>query len=353
MCSKISLGDEKLDEIIEDIKEKNLARNSFPKLIVGTGLSASFGVHGMSKLSTQLEKNLSRHPDSTIQDLWLKKADDVKQYGLEEGLKSLAPTEERLVEEIRKVTAAFILQEEEKLHKQIANADSGFAKLLKYLKETCSVNYRILDIMTPNYDRIIEIICDSLGIGVITGFEGEVYESFQPWVLKNPEKYYNTKRNFYVRLFKPHGSINWIRKNEIEYLSNDYEVLKKNNEYIEIITPGSSKYEVGLTNNTFRTMREDFNERISDVQKSFSLLIYGYGFNDEHFNTVLFQNSNMNMLILSYEVKGEILDKAINNSHMTIFYQQDKKNYMIYKSEKYEVDVALWDIDKFVETIIG
>lgn len=38
---------------------------------------------------------------------------------------------------------------------------------------------------------------------------------------------------------------------------------------------------------------------------------------------------------------------------MTIFYQQDKKNYMIYKSEKYEVDVALWDIDKFVETIIG
>mgnify|MGYP001851621787 FL=1 len=100
-------------------------------------------------------------------------------------------------------------------------------------------------------------------------------------------------------------------------------------------------------------MREDFNERISDVQKSFSLLIYGYGFNDEHFNTVLFQNSNMNMLILSYEVKGEILDKAINNSHMTIFYQQDKKNYMIYKSEKYEVDVALWDIDKFVETIIG
>lgn len=251
------------------------------------------------------------------------------------------------------VTAAFILQEEEKLHKQIANADSGFAKLLKYLKETCSVNYRILDIMTPNYDRIIEIICDSLGIGVITGFEGEVYESFQPWVLKNPEKYYNTKRNFYVRLFKPHGSINWIRKNEIEYLSNDYEVLKKNNEYIEIITPGSSKYEVGLINNTFRTMREDFNERISDVQKSFSLLIYGYGFNDEHFNTVLFQNSNMNMLILSYEVKGEILDKAINNSHMTIFYQQDKKNYMIYKSEKYEVDVALWDIDKFVETIIG
>ena len=63
MCSKISLGDEKLDEIIEDIKEKNLSRNSFPKLIVGTGLSASFGVPGMSKLSTQLEKNLSSHPD--------------------------------------------------------------------------------------------------------------------------------------------------------------------------------------------------------------------------------------------------------------------------------------------------
>ena len=31
MCIKISLGDEKLDEIIEEIKEKNLSRNSFPK----------------------------------------------------------------------------------------------------------------------------------------------------------------------------------------------------------------------------------------------------------------------------------------------------------------------------------
>ena len=30
MCIKISLGDEKLDEIIEEIKEKNLSRNSFP-----------------------------------------------------------------------------------------------------------------------------------------------------------------------------------------------------------------------------------------------------------------------------------------------------------------------------------
>ena len=353
MCIKLNIGDAKLDEIVEAIKENSLSRNNFPRIIVGTGMSASFGVPGMWKLANELENVLSKHKDSNIRALWGAKAKDIKNSGLEDGLKSITPAESVLVEEIKKITAYYILQEEEKLHDDIRKVDSGFARLLLYLRDTCSVNNRVLDIMTPNYDRIIEMICDRLCIGVITGFMGELYRIFNPNILKNPQKFYNIKDNFYVRLFKPHGSINWVRKGDEEFLTNDFSVLSDNSSYIEIITPGSSKYEVGLINNTFRTMREDFNELISDISRPYSLFIYGYGFNDEHFNTVLFQNENRNMLILSKEVKTDVIKRALKNPHKTVLYEESKKNYIIYKSEKYVIDEALWDINNFANIILG
>ena len=45
-------------------------------------------------------------------------------------------------------------------HRTIYEKDTGFCRLLKYLSGTVSVDKKIIDIMTPNYDRIIEIICD-------------------------------------------------------------------------------------------------------------------------------------------------------------------------------------------------
>ena len=43
----------------------------------------------------------------------------------------------------------------------------------------------------------------------------------------------------------------------------------------------------------------------------FAAAIYGYGFNDDHFDTALFDSFQKNVLILSREVKQEIVDKAI------------------------------------------
>ena len=152
---------------------------------------------------------------------------------------------------------------------------------------------------------------------------------------------------------KPHGSINWVLKDNQEYMINDDYYLSQNSDNIEIIAPGSSKYEAGMLNNTFRLMREDFNELISDVSKPYSLFIYGYGFNDSHFNTVLFQNKNKNVLVLSKEIKSAVIDKALNNPKVTIFFQEDKKEYIIYKGERFEIDRSLWNMDIFAEVFFS
>lgn len=340
------------DEIVEDIKQRNLSRNNMPKLIIGTGLSVIYGIPGMKELAGYLQKEISKSKEYDLKKMWERHYDTIASKGLEIGLADLTPEEMVLVNKIKILTAEYVLNSEEKLHAEILKRDTGFSRLLSYLRQTVSVNKRMIDIMTPNYDRIIEIVCDKLGIGVITGFQGNLYSRFYRNLLKQPTEFYNCRKKTWVRLFKPHGSINWICENNKEYLTNNYNVLKEKTNCIEIVTPGSSKYEISLTNNTFRTMREDFNELL-DMERQNSLLFYGYGFNDAHFDTVFLDSFQRNVLIIAKEVKPEILEKALERKNITVFYCEENKDYMIYKSKKYRCELSLWNIDQFADVFLG
>lgn len=340
------------DDIVEDIKQRNLSRNNMPKVIVGTGLSVIYGVPGMRELAEHLAKELDQSSDKHLKEIWKNHCDEIETNGLEAGLANLTQTENDFVDAIKPITARFILESEEKLHKTILEKDTGFCRLLNYLSGTVSVDKKVIDIMTPNYDRIIEIICDKLGIGVITGFSGSLYGKFNRSLLKQPTEMYNCRKYAWIRLFKPHGSINWISENGKEYLTNDYEILKEKAEYIEIVTPGSSKYKAGMTNNTFRHMREEFNELLNPTD-NYSLLIYGYGFNDDHFDAALFDSFQKNVLILSRDVKQDIINKALDRKNITVFYHEGDNEYMIYRSKKYMLDLPVWDINQFADLFIG
>lgn len=348
----LDIHSDTFDDIVEEIKQKNLSRNNMPKLIVGTGLSVIYGVPGMNELALHLEREIDKSSSKKLKEIWKRHHNNIKKNGLEAGLASLTQEENVLVDAIKPITARYILESEEKLHEKILEKTTGFCKLLAYLSDTVSVCKKMIDIMTPNYDRIIEIVCDSLEIGVITGFNGNLYGKFNKNLLKQPTDVYNCKNRTWVRLFKPHGSINWINEEGNEYLTNDYEVLKAKAEYIEIVTPGSSKYKVGLTNNTFRCMREEFNE-VLNSKENYSLLIYGYGFNDDHFDTALFDSFQKNVLIVSKYVKPEIINRALDRKNITVFYHEDDKECMIYKSKKYTIDMAVWDINQFADLFIG
>lgn len=99
-------------------------------------------------------------------------------------------------------------------------------------------------------------------------------------------------------------------------------------------------------------MREEFNELLNP-EDNYSLLIYGYGFNDDHFDTALFDSFQKNVLILSRDVKQEIIHRALDRKNITVFYHKDDKEYMIYKSKKYWIDLPVWDINQFTDLFIG
>lgn len=357
----MKVNSEEFEPIFMDIKERYLSSTNFPKLIVGTGLSIAMNIPGMSKLAEKLEESFESISDFNLKEQWNSYKCKIQDDGLEAALLDISTSEELFVETIREITSEFILDEEYFQHSKILDEISGFEKLLKYLLRTVSVNNQVIDIMTPNYDRIIELICDKLKLSTTSGFSGNMYQSFNENILRNPYDFFS-KNVPLVRLFKPHGSVNWIKMNEKEYQVNDYKLLKQNKEYIDIITPGGMKYKTGMINSIFRSHREIFNELITDSKKSFSIFIYGYGFNDQHFNTV-FEDTQKDVLVLTRTIKKSFLEKAMKNENWTLFYKYEEsegegeekevENYMVYKGEKYNIDKELWDINVFSDTFIG
>ena len=73
-----------------------------PKLILGTGLSVTYKIPGMYALYEQLSKEFDNCSDSSIVTMWNKKKDDIEKNGLEAGLASITPSEEPLVEMIKR-----------------------------------------------------------------------------------------------------------------------------------------------------------------------------------------------------------------------------------------------------------
>lgn len=354
----LNIEDDNFNDIFSDIKNRYLSTTNFPKLIVGTGLSVIMGISGMKGLSEKLDIEFNNEDNPQLKELWDSCKDTVIKSGLEAALLEVQ-YDEIFIEKIRKVTADLILISDYDARDNILRSSTGFERLLKYLSETVSVNNGIIDIMTPNYDLVIETIADKIKLKTTLGFEGNIYQSFNPEILEEPHSYFGRKNDQILRIFKPHGSINWINiDGEIKQL-NDYNYLVKNSNSIEIIAPGRSKFEYGMTHNLLRNHREMFNSLISS-KGSYSLFIYGYGFNDQHFDTV-FENTDKDVIVLSRDVKKDVIDRALNNANWTIFYKnilnQEEKaeddSYMIYRGKKYSINFDLWDIDEFSKVFIS
>ncbi|EKD7143305.1 SIR2 family protein [Listeria innocua] len=339
---------DEFDKIIESVKAKYLSKPHLPKLIIGSGSSITFGYPSMTSLSEELHKSLKENED------FKKIYPEIKSKGLEHGLQSLN-SEDGLIIDIRRVTAQFILQHEITQEENIYNSNCGLKKLIKYLSDSVEVNRPIVDIMTPNYDRVIEFICDSLGITVINGFLGGSTGIFNADLLEKPQDFYKMKRppNKYVRLFKPHGSINWSNRDGKVLQVHDNKRLLEEIERIEIITPGGSKYEQGYNNIQYLRHREGFSQILKEDQNA-SLLFFGYGFNDKHFDVVTDTYfSKNNILIISKSVRKEIIEKAFSFANITVIYSNENEgNVIINNKKKYITYENLWDIEVFAEIFL-
>jgi len=333
-----------------------------PMIIVGTGLSLSMGLPGMSQLLEHLEKRIPElsQGNTAIHEEWKSCLDLIHKYGFEEGLNQITICDE-LLELITNETADLVQIKDLQAFQSIPNlqlSDFPFAKLIKHLVDSLHPENQILNVITPNYDHLVEYACDLINVHCCTGFTGTYLLKFDPAQLKNdsynlhPIPDHKGNKRFRkiprVRLLKPHGSLYWQKVG-----NETYEAYHKiDSSKRVIITPGNTKFKSSLTDSIMNFHRELANDCILNAN---SILIIGYGFNDLHLQTVLQDKlrAGVSCLILTKELSSYA--RQLISSHRQIFALEEcgyLKTKWYFNELEGIWDDPIWSLDQFVKRIL-
>jgi len=210
----------------------------------------------------------------------------------------------------------------------------------KFVQQTGQTN-----IITTNYDRLIEFSIDIAEGVVETGFSGCCIKSFG--------FYPTTRLKRTVNLYKVHGSIDWYKhKNNHNILATtffDNDVLSDIYEPM-IVTPGINKYRE-THNDPFRTVMTEADKAL---RNSSSYLCIGYGFNDEHIQPVIIdenRNRKKPIVVVTKEVTQRMRYLFLENGDcncVIISENPDGGTCVHYSRDECEVfPESFWHVNEF------
>lgn len=253
-------------------------------IVVGSGASSGYGLPGMSALASYLIDTVPEKVaqlGSQCQAEWklisIELAADV---GLETALGS-GHVSESLVDLITDLTANCIQQSEQVAIASILGASrvSSFGRLFEHILKATPV----ANVITTNYDRLIEVHAAKAGVRVDSMYYGHTVgrldatlsreELFRAQTVAGRPLTTSLTPRSHIRLSKPHGSLDWFT-HEGQHFRSDLSVPGAR----RIIAPGGDKYRLGYEA-PFDAHRTRANNSIDSAS---AFLFVGYGFNDEH-----------------------------------------------------------------------
>lgn len=140
-----------------------------PLFFVGSGTSAAYGLPGMGKLGEHLLESLSSKYASDSD--WQHFEDNIKSgKDLESAMTDIVLKEE-IIDDIRKETWKLISEKDLEIFSDVVfgNKEIALSKLIKIYYQS---HPQKVDVITTNYDRLIEYACDKAQIPLNTGFSG-------------------------------------------------------------------------------------------------------------------------------------------------------------------------------------
>jgi len=167
------------NELTQEIAVDAL-RNFFrekPLVIFGTGISCAIDNRfGMAALTDVLVQNVGKVCSSKEQQDEWNAVELAIQSGkdLESSLDNV--TDKELLKHIITITSCFVASVDHEYALKIANCEVAWpaTKLLKKLVDSLPEGDRALNIITPNYDMLLEYACDCDDIPYTNGFTGGV-----------------------------------------------------------------------------------------------------------------------------------------------------------------------------------
>ncbi len=342
-------------------------------LVIGTGPSVALNdKFGMSGLTNELKEKIPKRLDIREHPEWkqVEKALAEKVW-IEKALDNVS-NDDTLIQTIVQVTGDFVaeLDREQKIKILESQLTLPLEPILRKLFAKLSDISPIQEIITTNYDLLIEHACDKHQYPCVTGFTGAIEKKLD-WNLACEQTIYSksivkgNKRlkveriRKHFRLYKPHGSINWFRKEGTIVEDNSLTYGCRKNERL-IVTPGKAKYEKVLTDNAFRELIHKIDPAIKESK---AYIFIGYGFNDSDIE------ANIEEQLCRYAKPGIIITKSLSDNAKALVKKADNlwaicedgennQDTLVYNKTNINVPLALrglkaWRIDVFCEEVLG
>jgi hypothetical protein len=268
------------------------------------------------------------------------------------------PSTEGIESAIIRFSFAFVLAKEQEA---IAACLTGTRKLkITYLLPHISAaTPKIAHIITTNYDRLIELAAESEGWGVDSMMVGRYWGKHDPdlseklmvmGVSHGNKGHVKLIYRNHVKLFKPHGSLDWFMAGDTPMTSS----MGLASDPL-IITPGIGKYTKGY-GQPFDAHRDRGN---AAIDRALSILCIGYGFNDDHLQTHLSPK-------LKGGAKALLLTRDLSPNARTVVAQSPNCTALVNSADaanpgtivvrgSTEVlipDVEWWDVEHFVKGVL-
>ncbi len=299
-----------------------------PLIIWGSGATISLGMPSMSTLNQVLKQKINIF-DDTNDNLEI-------ELGKEKYLD--------VIPEIKKVIWDTINSADKNvLNKIIEKTNTDIQGIKSLLNKFLDAHPLLVNIITTNYDRVLENVMTYNNITFTDGFNGKNLSIFDETLFKKEKN---------VNLVKVHGSLNWFSLDgEIRYLQQNYD-----ESYPQIIAPGKNKYQEAHKS----PYRELIHKADDLIRNASSFLVIGFGFNDEHLTPLITKmiKQGIPIVLIAKQITENSL-KELENAEKFIFIEDsnNEKSKVQYKvnssSEMKEVTIngSYWQLKKFMEII--
>lgn len=348
------LGDDHMANDLDQIAklaQEIVNASSQPVLVVGSGLSASYGVRGMHGLATHLTAEIKPKGDETT--VWTEFCNTLNEVDLEQALQRVNMPDE-LHARVLQCTRDVIASDDLGVLRNIVNRQVRLS-LAKLFTHMFNSTHRIIHVITTNYDRLIEYAADDAGFMHDTGFmPGYLQVRDAQWasVLKS-----SPHGPRIVEVAKVHGSVDWFvdKSRIVRALPNLPDSLDSLSPLI--VTPGTRKYQDAY-DEPYRSMIQRAD---ACLKQASGFMCIGYGFNDQHIQPILLERS------VQEQIPVIVLARTLTSAARDLIIKQCTGPYLAAERHENSTRIftrdwpdghiigncSLWDLDDFVDTLIN
>ncbi len=296
-----------------------------PLVVWGSGATISFGLPSMWDLNEELKSKINGF-DKTNENLEI-------ELGKEQYKENMPQIKKVIWEKVNDADATV-------LEGIISNSTNEFNGIKLLIEKFIETHPKVVNIVTTNYDRVLEYIMSYHDFPYTDGFNGKALSIFDEDQFKDQGV---------VNLIKVHGSLNWF---EIDGENRFLASLSRNN-LPKIIAPGNNKYQEAYSS----PYRELIQKADSLIKTTSSFLVVGFGFNDEHLTPKIKAKVNKGtpIVLITKKVSDSSL-KELEKAEKYLFFEESEsgKTKVTYKenssTNKFEVELEgdFWQLNNFM-----